>query len=339
MKIVSFSDTHFHDFQQFANFNNDNGLNSRLLEQFDYLDFLKAIIEDKQPDAVLFGGDLVHNKGIVKPSILLHLLEKMLFLNNYQLYMIAGNHDMEDVSGYYNVVALFELFFENAVIPFYKDYILHNRILCVSYQRHLQDFLDILQQEKGNYDVVLCHMGIMPEGGKKWHKSDIYPSELREVIGNDVYVLNGHNHVPFIDGKIIALGSCMRHNFSDINREALTYYIDTDTGEIETFNFDNIKFVDLEYPHPDGNDNIGDLTGCYVRCYTTKLQRFNAERFLEKNCKGYIIKIVDKNKLLEKKHKSSSIDDIVLNTIKQNYDSEKSQKLLDIFNKIRMEVK
>lgn len=326
MRIVCFSDTHFHDYKTFAKYDND--VNSRFREQLDFIDYLGDIVNKVKPDALFFCGDIVEKKGIVKPSIVIPVLKSfMKNLSDYPLYMIYGNHDMENIYGYYNIVELFALTLPKAIISDF-NYTLVDRVLLLPYKKNKDDFLNILKLELGNYDIVISHQGIVQD--KKLDKNDILVEELREIIGN-TYIFNGHYHIPFVDGRIFNVGASMKHNFNDVQRDSYIWYIDTDTGDYDVYCYDNIDFMDCYFP----DDKVKDYTGKYVRCFVDKDNKEDAKIFLEGQAKGFILNVKpSEHKVIEKKH-ATNIEDIIVNTINKNYPKEKAEKILDLFNNIK----
>lgn len=304
-------------------------MNSRLLEQIQYIYFLGEIIEEKKPDAVFFCGDFVEAKGVVKPSVIIPVIKEFKkVIQDISFYCIPGNHDKEDFNGLYNVVDLFNIAFDEAITPS-NHYTIADGILMIPYKKYKKDFLNILKEQHGNYNIILSHQGLVRE--KKFDKNDIFVDELRDVISDDIYVFNGHYHIPFKDGNIFNVGASMKHDFNDVDRDALTWYVDLADGSYDVYPYNDIDFVNLHY----GSNQKTTIAGKYVKCFVSKEQKEEAQKYLEQYAKDYLLDIVHKKKQTIKKKNSVNIDDIIISIIKKNYDEETANNMLNLFHNIK----
>lgn len=340
MRVVAFSDTHFHDFTAYAKIN-DDGINSRLQEQINFLDFLQNVLDKEKPDVVLFTGDLLHTKGLVKPSVLVPILKRFKYmLSDYKTLMIPGNHDMEDFWGKCNVIQFMNLVSNNCYIASDKPELVEvdgKNFLLVPYRKNKDDFFDILISFKGKFDVLLSHQGLVQK--KAFDRNDIFVNELQELIGNNVYVFNGHYHVPFVQDNIFNIGACIKKDFTDVGRDNFVWALNLfeKNQDIVKYQFDEIDFIDFYFP--EDKDKI-DVTDKYVRCFVEKQQTYNAKQFLDKYARGYELNF-KKHQTQNNIKKNTFVDlaDVIKGIIKDNYTDRPKLRdsMLDLFDKISKE--
>lgn len=92
-KLAIFSDLHLDPWTSFANID-ERGLNTRLVQVAETLDFILKEAEREKCDAVLFCGDFFHRKSVAIET--LHIAAEYLAKTSVPLVMIPGNHDEAD---------------------------------------------------------------------------------------------------------------------------------------------------------------------------------------------------------------------------------------------------
>lgn len=94
MKLAVFSDAHIHAFAEF-------GANERLEDGLSIIGDIREHCIANGIDAIAFGGDLFHKRGIVytKPYSRVALELRKIKKAGIDFYACVGNHDMEDADG------------------------------------------------------------------------------------------------------------------------------------------------------------------------------------------------------------------------------------------------
>lgn len=97
MKKIILSDLHFHAWSQFSKEQQygSGAINSRLMVQL--RQFKSAITAHEVSSKIILTGDLFHERGKLKPSVLNPVLKTFNELTGYgyQFFIIPGNHDLE----------------------------------------------------------------------------------------------------------------------------------------------------------------------------------------------------------------------------------------------------
>ena len=101
MTFVAISDTHLHNWSQFA-IPTESGINSRLLQILKAIEEAACAADYHAPAGVVptvyHGGDLFHVRGSLTPSVLNAVLDFFKTIHRdygVRFRMIAGNHDLE----------------------------------------------------------------------------------------------------------------------------------------------------------------------------------------------------------------------------------------------------
>lgn len=105
-KVIVFSDLHLHNYRDFAH-TLDNGRNSRLQRGLDVLSSIRKYAKAHDIRDVLFGGDLLHKKGIIPVPLYHALYEEVERYNDDLLHLVllVGNHDQASADGTTHSVA------------------------------------------------------------------------------------------------------------------------------------------------------------------------------------------------------------------------------------------
>lgn len=245
---VIFSDVHFHNWAACSKI--ENGINSRLLdtinatkEAFDY-----ALTKDK---IVLFAGDLVHTRGSLTPSVFNQIVKlwREYEQKGLEFYMIAGNHDSEDLnseslrtaidsleSSQCHVItqdsAGFELPYSNVSLWAY------------SWKEDLDELEAMLFRDNKHYkpnDIVMIHApitGFVPHISK-----GLDPEKLMEL--NCRYVFAGHIHkFGCYKDKVYSIGSLTQQNFGDAGKKLGFLYLGKN-GFVQQIETKAPHFLDL----------------------------------------------------------------------------------------------
>jgi len=93
MKVLVFADIHGHNFREFS-YIDDDGFNSRLIEQTIVLSNIHKSGMEHKVDQVWFLGDLTHLKNNMDTQVIRSLMLEMTHIaGSFPVWIIPGNHD------------------------------------------------------------------------------------------------------------------------------------------------------------------------------------------------------------------------------------------------------
>ena len=255
MKILFFSDIHFHHTHRFS-IMTDKGFTTRELEHLSCADDIEKICKSEQIDKIVFGGDLW---GPVGDSIscqtqtaVTKFFERLLNLN-IPIDLLVGNHDLSMNTNNYSIHKLIPYkYWPNFTVydsPTIKDDFIYMPY-CTS-DEYAESFLQEVKDKSNK--IVFSHLEIknFELGNGLFTKKGVDLNLLKEFK----MVLQGHYHCGGNLAKNIKIsGSTQRLSFKDhgIARNNIILY-DTNSNKIERKSFncpDWLTFTD---------DNIEDI--------------------------------------------------------------------------------
>lgn len=238
-KIVIFSDLHAHTFGAYSHPLED-GTNSRLQDTLDVIDDVRALANELDADAVLFGGDLFHERRHIVTQAFSKVYEALsLFaIDKIPLFMIHGNHDQADKAGRFHALKPFQTYANVVDEPGWttletgaED--LH--ILAVPYIEdtdHLLDIVNIKPPKGEGSKIFLGHFGV---DGAKLGADFVYSNGNEPAMGNipigrfDAGFL-GHFHLhQKMAPNFWYVGAPLQHNWGDKGQVRGCMVYDTET--------------------------------------------------------------------------------------------------------------
>lgn len=251
MLVLSFSDLHIHNYQQF------DKQGSRLANCLDVLRLVFKFAHKNGIEFILFSGDLYDNQKALPTEVVNMVVET--FAKMFATYTgvkfiaISGNHDhaSKNLLKKPAITALshLDLMFDNFILIDNEVYPLDdNEELCVvgvPYYEYAEDYHQALADtlaETTDYSqkILLCHQ--TPSGLNNPNipfDTDVH-NELYE--GFDL-VLNGHIHAfQEITPKFINVGSPLHRDLGDLGVDKGFLVIDTEAlGEAKFYKFISTK--------------------------------------------------------------------------------------------------
>lgn len=265
MKILFFSDIHFHHSHTFSRLTQE-GFSIRELEHISCADTIIKICKEEKIDKIVFGGDMFgpvgDNMSGQTLSAICIFFEKLQSLN-IPIDILVGNHDLSFSTNSTHIHKL--VAFKNwQNLKIYDEPYEINKIVYMPYctdNQYAQQFLEnIVEKDK---KIIFSHLEIkgINLGNGIFTEKGVELDLLKQFR----MVLQGHYHSGGSLAKNIQIvGSTQRLSFKDkgIARNNIILY-DTDSNKIERRSFecpDWLTFTD---------DNINDLlkldTNNYVK--------------------------------------------------------------------------
>lgn len=231
MRILLFSDLHGHAFKPYSS-TLENGRNSRLQDTVNILKEIQTIAAEEQIDSVLFGGDLLHVRGVLNVPTFNVIYEELCKLKiGRELFLLVGNHDQAnktgtehsiytlgsiatimDKSGVYRTTSG-EEFLDIVAAPFNSD----SEIIRqgIKYNVNLTRNLKIPLMLLGHFGVDKAIVGT------NFVLQDEYALNLNELNGPvfDQVFLGHYHHPQQLDNNIRYIGATHQHNWGDIGSE------------------------------------------------------------------------------------------------------------------------
>lgn len=246
-EIIAFSDHHAHNFQYGAervegSIDYKPGFyNSRFLYSIKVLEEISLYARGK--DAILFGGDLFHQRGAVSTDVLFgtyQAIKRMSWYHGGAMCMIPGNHDYSDRAG--SIHSLLGLKSEEEYAPTIQDsswslyevkdekepWNIKVNIWTIPYQESKENFklaikdlrkLMLSTNKSAKFNILLAHQGI--QGSIVG--SDFVLSSQHDISVDDIpdwfnLCLFGHYHKhQKIKDNAYYIGASHQHNWGDAN--------------------------------------------------------------------------------------------------------------------------
>jgi len=251
MKYGLISDTHYHDWTQFASVGSDH-VNSRLQQQIDETLRAARVLNEMGIKHLFHAGDCFHVRGKIAPSVLNPVLDAYRYIVNelgIEVHMIPGNHDLEtnDSHRITNASSALagvgvEIITEPTEIQGFD-----RNILMIPWMSSTDNLLTTMREIKAKtsephkMDVIIhapvngVIMGI-PDNGLNAH-------DLGGVGFRHVFAGHYHNHKSLGDG-VYSIGAATHQTWSDV--DSLAGFVIVDGDSITHVPSEAPSFVDLQ---------------------------------------------------------------------------------------------
>lgn len=189
---------------------------------------------------LVFVGDIYNDKAIIRSEIQSFLYNLLKDISNKfrKIYVLAGNHDLENKDSDKSSLGIFKYIFKNIII-IDSTYQVHDDCLFVPYKNNAEKFNDIISKyASNNIKNIFCHQAI---NGFLLNNSmscsdGIAIKNLLNFNGN---ILAGHFHKPQNNKNIYYIGSAWSQNFSEANDEKRFIVLNND-NTINSITIDGI---------------------------------------------------------------------------------------------------
>lgn len=342
------SDIHFHNWSAYSK--QVEGMNSRLLDTIkatrQAFDF--ALNHDK---VVLFGGDLVHTRGSLIPSVFNQIVKlwQEYEQKGLKFYMIAGNHDSENIDAAKSKTALDSLESEGCRVVSQGSYCFElpgYKVWAYAWVDDLDTLQETLIRDNEKYDkkdVVLIHAAV---GGFVPNISKTLDPEFLYGL-NCGYVFAGHIHKHgCYKNKVFSIGSLTQQNFGDMGKKCGFIYLGAG-GVIQHFEAKAPHFIDLNNIKKLDNSLLfaNEVKNSFVRLTLENVSEEHKQK-LEKELKSmkpleldirYTPKMVSARKEILAEPKLSGVEVMVKYIDKQpfGHKEETKQAALKILEEVR----
>lgn len=252
MKLIVFSDLHFHPWKHFAHIN-EFGVNSRLQDTINVIKELANYAIQNNIKTILFPGDFFHIRKSVYTqtyNLAFKLLKELRDLG-LELILIPGNHDQADREGDFHSLYGFSTIatvLNSSQFHKYKDF----NLFTLPYMEDVNKIRDLVKQDPPKNTKRNIFLGHLSINGAKLSTDFIHTTDLNPTIQDlnpekfDVGFL-GHYHLhQGLGNNFYYVGSPLQHNWSDknINKSFLVY--DTEDNSVQAIPLSAPKFVELE---------------------------------------------------------------------------------------------
>jgi len=239
MKVLIFADIHGHNFREFS-YIDDDGFNSRLIEQAIVLNNIHRSGVKHKVDQVWFLGDLTHLKNNIDTQVIRSLmLEMMSIAGSFPVWVIPGNHDYRLWSADPALLQMLQDGEERIHVA--QSFNWHGidgktrlRIMALPYTRSLaglNEDIEALDSDPSK-DIFLGHQDII---GVNYGKFIVQKGLDADVLSRKFRLsLIGHYHNrKQVRKNVLSVGAPMQHNFGDAHQSRGWWILDTDTYELE----------------------------------------------------------------------------------------------------------
>lgn len=226
MKVLIFSDLHGHPFREFAE--DIEGVNSRLIDQIDVINWIKETAVRENVKEVWNLGDLFHLKNYLD-SLTLRLVLDSLAGFPVTLRLLQGNHDYRQWDR------------SPEILDFVKEHVsmmsgfddLSDVVFCLPYRRNVDEVNTSILGYTGSARIFLGHQDIIgvQYGGFVVEKG-VDPELLKKFSVSFI----GHNHSPFTlrDSNVWSVGAPLQHTFGDMGSDRRILIFDTQTLAVKS---------------------------------------------------------------------------------------------------------
>ncbi len=273
LKLIM-SDQHCHDWTAYSHID-ANGINNRLNQILNqmrraYRIFSEECKKTGQEGIVIFGGDLFHTRGKLKPSVLnptYATIKELQEHYNFALYILAGNHDLEDNDSNEigNSMQCLQDIKKTYVIAKATEQIADIRFVgseklaLFPWYSDLNALLRDMEKYASSETTAFIHAPIngVIEGIPN-HGLDA--KILSELGYKRIWAGHYHKHAMFIDGKVGSIGALTHQTWGDIGTLS-GFIIEYSDGSYKHIEDEAPKFIDLL-----GLSEIGfDCKNKYIR--------------------------------------------------------------------------
>lgn len=288
MRIGIFSDIHGHVFREFSYITPD-GINSRLVNQKEWLEDFKQTVLDKNIQCLLFGGDMTHLKNNVDSQVIKVIGEAIKNLScAVPIFAIPGNHDYRMWGSEPALLEVFESNGESIHVmgQGWKNIHLEDEVVRFYFAPYRRD-IKILNEEIENLEVATENAQLGTQGRvPAEHYEDAYFLGHQDTMGvtygghkvekgldPDIllkkfkYSFIGHWHTSKkIRDNVISIGSPFQLNFSDEGTEHGWWILDTKSGEVEFIKTEGLpEFHTLHYGKDFATEFVGNKQNDFYR--------------------------------------------------------------------------
>lgn len=275
MKIAIISDTHLHNWTQFAHVTND-GINSRLKVILRQMEWVAQVAKNTFGcSALIHCGDLFHVKNGIPTSVLIPTratIDKMRSFFPYiednrldnNMIFLAGNHDLEFADGRQSGAST-NLFAPMTTHDAKTFASFSNVFTFLPWQQNVdvwkETFLKICKSRSDGFSqchYVFTHAPLdgavagVPEFG-------INQAWLDQIgFKGKIFAGHYHNHKA-VSPQLISVGALCHHTWNDVGSKAGFIVLDTKENDWQFFESKTPQFVDLDLT-PEAK-----ITGNYVR--------------------------------------------------------------------------
>lgn len=338
-KVLIFSDLHLHNWPYGSTV--ENGRNSRLQVQADFLDYIANFVSNMEIDMVVFCGDLVHTHGRLDIDVLnvaISGLKKI--ANRTHCYALIGNHDIKNAN-----LDLGELFVATGWTPVARN----NGVNAVTYANKKKKiasmgFVSYMEDKKAmkeiltngpTPDFMFLHNGVqgVPVGsGFEIPDETINPEDMRK---NKTLTFTGHYHRhQKVNDNLVVVGSPMQHTWGDSGDERGFILLDTDSGRWKFKPYDYApKFVEVKA----GTETKEIVNNNYIRVILKKtmddLDNYRKDLY-KLGAKSVEFRVLTRDKPIQNFNVAST--DILQDVIsKYEEESKASKETIEIGRQIR----
>lgn len=255
MKVLCFSDIHFHHTHRFSHITSE-GYTVRELEHLSCADDIINICQTENIDLIVFCGDLYQTVGdnlsTQTQSVVCEFIDKLRKVKPIDL--LVGNHDLSASTNYKNVHKLIPFKYWDNVTVYDKPTVVNDCFVYMPYCTSDEYATSVLEniQDKQN-KVIFSHLEL--KGINLGNGIETTHGVPLDLLSKFKMTIQGHYHGSSSYGKNIkVIGSTQRLSFKDPGKSRNNIIIyDTDTNEIERRSFncpDWLTFMD---------DNIDDI--------------------------------------------------------------------------------
>lgn len=254
-KIVLFSDIHIHPFGNYSTIL-PNGLNSRVQDSINCITQIKDYCITNNIDAVLFGGDLFHERRQVTTSTYNAGLDAIKQLAGVvPIFAISGNHDQSDKLGTTHSLHGFHNLKNVTVADKPGSYIFSGwkyeyEVVAIPYTENTEMLKEIVNNKRLTYSlprIQLIHTGIQ---GATIGTDFVYANPTDPTLHDlacskyDLVVLGHfHKHQQLAE-NCWYIGSPLAHNWSDKGEIKGFLVYDTETKTIEQISLKAPRFIE-----------------------------------------------------------------------------------------------
>jgi DNA repair exonuclease SbcCD nuclease subunit len=268
------SDVHLHNWSQFSHIN-EHGINNRLQHILDGIELAANEVLKRGGTDLIITGDLLHTRGVVKPSVFNPAFDLFTNLSRKGLvvHAIPGNHDLEgkhsDRIG--NAMVGF------SAIPNFNVYdsptYLESGHYFIPWMDSPKEVLNLASKKVLEHPnlTVFCHVGL----------NGVIPANLGETLDpkdflkqDFKYVFSGHFHqFTNFDDRVFSVGALCHYSWADVG--SLAGFLLVSETEVEQFETNAPRFVDV-----DSGFNESESLGNYVRVKGIELADVDAQNYV-----------------------------------------------------------
>jgi hypothetical protein len=268
MRIGLFSDSHLANHKAMVDPNFVSslpGVNSRGQEGLNVLDKVLTKFSKTNLDISIFCGDFWDNGAKLHPGLLFGVIS--VFAEHIPLvppiYMLPGQHDYVDRKGECHGLLPLEI----QRVEDFNPQIKIPRILGCKYSYNLEEQKELLSQMKPQpraTNILVGHFlvaELMEEAKLPVIGNHIRLEDIPE--GFDLYAFGDmHAHVWLEDIRVVSVGTCCPHSFSDAELIPSCSIFNTDSGKLERLQIEDAPFFSIKEKW---STSITPKKNCYLR--------------------------------------------------------------------------